>query len=489
MIWGAVYCCDNTGRGVESLASKYSLRLIRLQPHSLLPPPAPSSGRETHPAGVLAARAASSPLAASSADGDAGPAPSPNPNSVTVPRRFEPPPLLAQAPSAQILLQPDVPPIVPVRTDIRLPALLLWKMHPALPAPPPRKIFVPHRRPDDPARLNLPEPPALEPPNNEAQITALALSSVVDGPSPLLPRPPGSTAPIRTQGRAGSTPIPQIAPSLSTDANGLNVLSIPEIPMPPAGVFQLPTGNQAGPSVASGGQPGPSRNSAGSGSAGSTTRFASPAAGAGDDRNASVGGSAGPGAAGQEPSRGSGSPGPGTGMGRSGLSSGQADSGSARNRTVTKVVLPADGHFTLLVESSGSEAFAEAEGILSGRLVYTVYVRTGARKEWILQYCLPQAVERTLPVAGKGVPLEAPFPYVILRPDLAFGPDIDYLIVHGIVTTLGRLAQLSYVIAPEEQVEKDLLFHSLQQWQFRPGKLDRQPIVLEILLIIPRDRD
>lgn len=160
-------------------------------------------------------------------------------------------------------------------------------------------------------------------------------------------------------------------------------------------------------------------------------------------------------------------------------------SGSAPNRTVTKVVLPSDGRFSVLIESSGSEAFSEAEGVLSGKVVYTAYVRAGARKEWILQYCLPQAVERTLP-AGAG--LDAPFPYLIMRPDIAFGQDNDYLIVHGMVTALGRFDQLTFVIAPEEQADKDQLLHSLQQWQFRPGTLDRQPVALEILLIIPREQ-
>jgi len=197
---------------------------------------------------------------------------------------------------------------------------------------------------------------------------------------------------------------------------------------------------------------------------------------------------------GTEAGGGSGSPGHGFGAGSTDVGAASAGgtapgAGATPSRTVTTVVHPPDGHFNVLVESSGSEGFAEAEGVLSGRVVYTVYVRAGAGKEWILQYCLPPAVENTLPVTGKAAPLEAPFPYVILKPDLAFGPDIDYLIIHGIVTALGRLDQLTYVIAPEEQVEKDVLLHSLQQWQLRPGKLDGQPIALEILLIVPRDRE
>lgn len=187
-----------------------------------------------------------------------------------------------------------------------------------------------------------------------------------------------------------------------------------------------------------------------------------------------------------KPSVTAGSPGHGFGAGDAGTG-GPSDAGVTAGRKVTKVVLPPDGHFSVLVESSGSEAFAEAEGVLSGKLVYTVYVRAGARKEWILEYCLPSAAEEKPPLMGKRLRLEAPFPFLMLRPDLTFGPDIDYLIVHGIVTVLGKLDQLSYVIAPEEPAEKDLLLHSLRQWQLRPGTLDGQPVAVEVLLIIPRE--
>jgi len=55
------------------------------------------------------------------------------------------------------------------------------------------------------------------------------------------------------------------------------------------------------------------------------------------------------------------------------------------------------------------------------------------------------------------------------------------------VTVLGKLDQLTYIIAPEEPAEKELLLRSLRQWQLRPGKLDGQPVALEVLLIIPRE--
>lgn len=499
MIFGVVYCFDNAPQTVESLTSRYTLRLIRFQHPSLLEPRARSSGAE------MGTREA--PAALAGGDASAGPAPETDlgrPAAAlhegrATPRLFELPKLPPHASAAQVLLQPELSANLVVKDDIRLPALLLWKFHLALPASPPRKIFVAQRRPQEPAlSRNLPAPPALEAPNHEVPVADAAFPAQFVNPSPSLPRTPATTAPIRGGGTGEGGPIPQIAPSQSVDANPPAILSIPEIPIPPAGVFQLPAGNQSVAfSVGSGGA-GQSGNAAGRGGAGSNTGAVWPVSGGGSGQVSGLGHGAG---SNGEPftSRAAnggggnaavtlGSPGHGYGGGGTGAGR-QADSGISAGRKMTKVVLPPDGHFSVLVESSGSEAFAEAEGVLSGRLVYTVYVRAGARKEWILQYCLPRVVEQRQPLTGKTPPLEAPFPFLMLRPDLTFGPDLDYLIVHGLVTVLGKLDHLTYVIAPVEQVEKDLLLHSLQQWEIRPGKLDGQPVALEVLLIIPREGD
>lgn len=506
IICGAVYYFDHTRQTIESMASRYTLRMIRFQPPSLLEPRERGSGAEMGAPKAPAARAFGS--------ASAGPIPEENPGPPvaalhegrTTPRLFELPKLLPRAPAAQILLQPDVPPNLAVRQDVRLPELLLWKPHPALPALPPRKIFVAQRRPQEPAHpANLPAPPALESPNNEIRVADAPISARIVKPVPLLPRTPATTAPIRTGATGGTGPVPQIASSQSINADPPAIVSIPDVPVPPTGVFQLPAGNQGEASgVGSGGGVGQSGNAEGSGGASANTGAISPLsggangqgsrAGRGGTDEGSQGGRFTPVVAnggGGKAGAGSGSPGRGFGAGGAGGrdTGGPADIGAAAGGKVTKVALPPDGHFSVLVESSGSEAFAEAEGVLSGKLVYTAYVRIGMRKEWILQYCLPRAVEKRLPPTGKTAPLEAPFPFVMLRPDLTFGPDIDYLIVHGIVTALGKLDQLTYVIAPEEQVEKELLLHSLQQWQLRPGKLDGQPAALEILLIIPREGD
>lgn len=518
LISGAVYYSDSLRQTVESVTAKYTVRYLRL---SAAAPPRSSARRAGEGSPLVAdfesRQAGKAGNTSRSTDTQEGQVLRlPDEDRRPAHRVIEFPKLPLKPPPGQVLLQPNLLPVPVLKRDLRMPELLIWRPQPPQPAAPARKIFVAQKLQTAVAQLrNLPAPPALNPPNREMKLADMTFSGGSSNANSPLVRPSGTTVPMRAAGQGESSPIPQIPPIASTDSSALNILSIPEVPLPPRGVFEVAPGNQAPVFGESSAGAGGSGHSPGSGGGGANSGTISPVSGNGSGRTpgtepgpggggstgSATSGSAGrpstlSGADGRGAEAGSGSGSPGHGFGSGSMDAGRAaaagtspDARAAPSRTVTTVVHPPDGHFSVLVESSGSEGFAEAEGVLSGRVVYTVYVRAGAGKEWILQYCLPPAVEDTLPVTGKAAPLEAPFPYVILKPDLAFGPDIDYLIIHGTVTALGRLDQLSYVIAPEEQTEKDVLLHSLQQWQFRPGKLDGQPIALEILLIVPRDRE
>ena len=150
----------------------------------------------------------------------------------------------------------------------------------------------------------------------------------------------------------------------------------------------------------------------------------------------------------------------------------------------TEVVHPRDGKFGVVVSGSSVAApYPESSGALSGKLVYTVYVRAGQRKNWILQYCLPKNGVPSVRPDGSAGALEAPWPYDIVRPDR--GSDSDYVLVHGMVTKEGRFDQLSMVF-PQEFEGKDLLLQSLSRWAFRPATRDGELAAVEVLRIIPR---
>jgi hypothetical protein len=57
-------------------------------------------------------------------------------------------------------------------------------------------------------------------------------------------------------------------------------------------------------------------------------------------------------------------------------------------------------------------------GIWNDSVAYTVYLHVGLAKSWILQYSLPRSGTEAAQ-AGNITRLEAPWPYNIVRPNLA----------------------------------------------------------------------
>jgi hypothetical protein len=145
--------------------------------------------------------------------------------------------------------------------------------------------------------------------------------------------------------------------------------------------------------------------------------------------------------------------------------------------------LPKDGKYAVVVMgSSQSVPYPESVGALSGKMIYTVYLNVGLHKRWILQYCLTKEAEATVP-RGSSTTLDAPWPFLIFRPDHLDEPS-DYVIVHGRIDKDGRFDQLAMVF-PDEFEQKELLLSSLKIWAFRPASRDRIATPVEVLLIIP----
>jgi hypothetical protein len=113
-------------------------------------------------------------------------------------------------------------------------------------------------------------------------------------------------------------------------------------------------------------------------------------------------------------------------------------------------------------------------------MAYTAHLRVGLAKSWILQYSLPRGAGAT--AASR---LEAPWPYDIVRPNLAPGSiGADALMVHGFVNSSGRFEDLS-VVFPQPFSSTQFVLAALQKWQFRPATQNGQAARVEVLLIIP----
>jgi hypothetical protein len=154
--------------------------------------------------------------------------------------------------------------------------------------------------------------------------------------------------------------------------------------------------------------------------------------------------------------------------------------------TATPIALPKDGHFgAVIVGDALEQQFPEIGGAWSGRLAYTAYLHVGLSKSWIMQYSLPSDTEAA--AGGTISRLEAPWPYNIVRPNLAPGSiDADALMVRGFVNQSGRFEDLT-IVFPQSFASAQFVLAALQQWQFRPATQDGQPAKVEVLLIIPEE--
>lgn len=151
---------------------------------------------------------------------------------------------------------------------------------------------------------------------------------------------------------------------------------------------------------------------------------------------------------------------------------------------------PSGGAFDLvIVESSPGDTVPEADHLLTGRPVHTVFLPLGTGQEWVLQFCLSGTGSASsnsgmVVTLGREPKVESPF---ILR---AFLPPPKALqrthpaLFHGTLGSNGRLVRLRPVTDTPYQPLDGLLPY-LEQWQFRPAKVDGAPAEVEVLLFVP----
>jgi hypothetical protein len=435
-------------------------------------------------------------------------------------RQFKLPPNTRLQAAKQTLVQLDLPPDIALKQEIPLPTALLWnqtevpRMRRRFVAPPPIKKL-PH------VAQSLPVAPALEPPNREVNVAELNISSAFLNDTPHLVQPPSVASPVSSAGQEKAKEVPQIGLADSAQPSTANLISLPNTPLRSTTVLALPPANQiASADLAAGG--GKQGIGQGSGSGGSgagesgTDAKGSGGHGSGSLAGAGVGGGAGgngPGFGGSGGNAGQGSGTASSGFGGGGTASGNGTGGTGSGGNgrgassggsgvdgsggglghdtagLTRINLPKEGKFGVIVlGSADSTQYPESVGALSGKVIYTVYLKVGLRKSWIMQYCLPNKADKKIAVNGSAVALDAPWPFLIMRPDRWSDSDPDYIMVHGMLTEAGQFDQLAMVF-PEELEKKDWLLHSLKLWAFRPASRDGVPIGVEVLLIIPHERD
>lgn len=195
--------------------------------------------------------------------------------------------------------------------------------------------------------------------------------------------------------------------------------------------------------------------------------------------------------------------GDGAGPGAGGGSSGGGQATIANLLAVLELAEPVrertiihaeDGQFDLMVtQTSLSDVFVDAKGLLRGARVETVYIQVGSTKEWILQYCEPSTPEQSPANArNNGVyvldespsQVAAPFPTITVRPPSPLLPKASYIVVHGFIDPDGGFQDLE-IVGRRFASLLPMLKPTLNKWRFRPASKNGKPVQVEVLLLIP----
>jgi hypothetical protein len=377
--------------------------------------------------------------------------------------RSLPRPVNQVQPGPQTLIQADLLNPVTLPQPIPVPQVVIWS---------PSKTTAKHIVPPLPEKPTAADVlPVLDRPNQELTLADVNIASS-NLPSFKLPIAPSTTSPVTVHVPSQVELPPTSASQQAAPPTPAAVLSLSDLRLKD-GTAALPPVNESQASNAQGAlSPGQGKNPSNEGGKGA------PAAKPG------LGGD------GQSPAAGSNHSAPSSSSGKpdtsSSLSEAETGSDGTARATTTPIALPKDGHFgAVIVGEDLEQQFPELEGAWSGRIAYTAHLHVGLSKSWIMQYSLPRNAEAA--AAGAISRLEAPWPYNIVRPNLAPGTiDADALMIRGFVNESGRFEDLT-VVFPQPFSSAQFVLTALQQWQFRPATQNGQSARVEVLLIIPEE--
>lgn len=152
---------------------------------------------------------------------------------------------------------------------------------------------------------------------------------------------------------------------------------------------------------------------------------------------------------------------------------------AALDKMLTRIDLPMNGRPAVSVEGESlAEQYPETAGQIRGHMVSTIYIRIGLRKNWTLEYW-------AAPGSQSAQKVDAPWPYLLYRPEMPLPEDANAVLVRGVLTADGNLEHLALLL-PQQWARKEDLFRALGQWKFRPAMRNTQPQAVEVLLVIPR---
>lgn len=389
---------------------------------------------------------------------------------------------LRQVPKLHIadrtVVQPDVPMNPVLLKQTPLPSMLLW----AQSKPNVKLLQAPKPEP----MANVHAKPLLTRPTQQMNVSDVPITPTQFTTTKPMPMPSSST-PVEVRGPDLAQRIPHTSAEIAVDTPSGAVLSIAETRLE-KGTLYLPPLNQTAAGNATGAMgTGKSGNAAQNGTGhGDGAMNGSPqshgtgggnAHGTSGNPNGTVANGAG--------STGKGA---GAGNGKNGANAGGGTGGAGQGSepAFTRLNLPPNGQFgVVVVGSSMTDQFPETATLWGARVIYSVYLRVGLAHNWILQYSLPANEDAAS--GSTTTKVDAPWPFYIVRPDATpQNVNADAMMIHGYVNTAGKFEGLTVAVPPGFKRAQTLLA-ALDQWKFRPAKHNGVACRVEVLLIIPLD--
>lgn len=374
------------------------------------------------------------------------------------------------APGAQTLVQPDIHAKVTLAEEVPVPTAVIWT---------PQKIVVKTIVPPKPQAPTAAEvQPSLDPPNEEVNLADLGISAS-DLASTKQVILPSTTSPVVVHGPEKAQITPATTSESQAQPTPAAVVSLSDLHMA-EGSAALPPVNEtvakASPGALAPGK-GQAKNTAAQTEKGNPVAKADgKGAGRGSTDKGAKSSKPDPSAAAGNRSSAKSEPVQGAETG--------SGTGAVGRPKYDVIKLPRDGEFgAVVVGSSMEEKYPETAELWSGRMTYSAYVHVGLARSWILQYSLSREGEAA--AGGNITHIEAPWPYNIVRPNIAPGSiDADALMVHGFVNEAGRFEQLT-VAFPPQFAQAGFVLDALARWEFRPATQGGRNVRVEVLLVIP----
>jgi hypothetical protein len=390
----------------------------------------------------------------------------------TPPAHIELPKVENALPNAPVILQTENRRVT-LPKEISAPAVAAWARHFA-----PRREFVaPGRTQPKPVQPRLDAPPRLAVSNRASAPGALnVVLARSPNTNPVLPLPDSAVVPVRAPGGDNTEDAGELGTSKGEAAQ---LIVISPVTAAPGSMAEAPRGLRNVPPAGDPNSPGGKGASGGNGSAqASATGAAALASHGGGNANGNGNGN------------GSGN---GTG-GRGGPGGAERSLPGLSTAVITpepriRIANPPSGNFDVVVTQSALPPVLQELGIsLTGSPVFTVYLKVGDDREWLLQYCLPVASKPvTNPYeifVGAPTPIVPPYPLSTVIPKSIVGRhSTGSVAFHGRLTATGAFLNLE--LRPQKSALGLQILPMLEDWRFRPAAVDGRPSEVEILLVVP----